>query len=754
MRATNLSDHGASRGSRWAAWSWRGLLCLLWALQLGGCRERGSSPAETVGEPAATYAGSAACAECHRAAFELWRSSHHGLAERAFSPAHDGAAFRPARVFKDGSGTTRADLQGTNPVVTTRGQSNQPVTVPVARVLGESPLRQFLVATGGGRWQALEAAWDPHRGEWFNVFGAEDRRGGEWGHWTGRGMNWNSMCADCHNTGLRKGYDLATDTYATTMAEPGVGCEACHGPAKAHVEWRRQHPATAERDPTLAKLSPDRMLDTCGTCHARRAELTGRFRPGDAFTEHFALATVDESETYFPDGQVREEDYEFASFLGSRMHAAGVRCGDCHQPHSAKTLLPGNALCQRCHAGGLNRAPVINPLTHTFHRADSAGSQCVNCHMPQTTFMQRHRRHDHGFTIPDPWLTEELGVPNACNRCHADRDTAWAKAAAERWYGTRLDRPTRHRARVIAAARRGEATAVEPLLSLLKTNAAPFWQAVAVRLLEPWIEEPPVQAVVVPLAGHPDALVRANVARALEPLAEADGPARRPLEQLVADPDRGVRIAAAWGLRATLAPGSPAGRDLLQSLAMQADQPLGQMRLGHFHVARGDAAKALEHFRRAVAWDPNSPPLRRELAVALSQAGDAAGAVAELEAAAKLDPTEAEFRFLLALAFAELGRAERVIPELEAALKLNPRHARAAYNLGLARQERGDRHGAIEALLKAEAAEPRDPRIPYARATIHAQLGERDAARTAARRAIELQPGWAEAERLLQSLSR
>jgi tetratricopeptide (TPR) repeat protein len=345
-------------------------------------------------------------------------------------------------------------------------------------------------------------------------------------------------------------------------------------------------------------------------------------------------------------------------------------------------------------------------------------------------------------------------VPNACNRCHADRDTAWAKAAAERWYGTRLDRPTRHRARVIAAARRGEATAVEPLLSLLKTNAAPFWQAVAVRLLEPWIEEPPVQAVVVPLAGHPDALVRANVARALEPLAEADGPARRPLEQLVADPDRGVRIAAAWGLRATLAPGSPAGRDLLQSLAMQADQPLGQMRLGHFHVARGDAAKALEHFRRAVAWDPNSPPLRRELAVALSQAGDAAGAVAELEAAAKLDPTEAEFRFLLALAFAELGRAERVIPELEAALKLNPRHARAAYNLGLARQERGDRHGAIEALLKAEAAEPRDPRIPYARATIHAQLGERDAARTAARRAIELQPGWAEAERLLQSLSR
>lgn len=732
---------------------WFVRFCLMLGLLLAGCRERSSPPVAEFAPPAA-YAGSAACAECHREAFEQWRSSHHGRAERAFRPVHDGAAFQPARAFADGSATTRAALLGTNAMVTTRGRSNEPVTVPVARVIGESPLRQFLVATGGGRWQALEAAWDPHRGEWFNVFGGEDRRGGEWGHWTGRGMNWNSMCADCHNTGLRKGYDAATDTYATTMAEPGVGCEACHGPAKAHVDWRRQHPGTTDRDPTLAKLSPDRMLDTCGTCHARRAELTGRFRPGDAFTEHFALATVDESETYYPDGQVREEDYEFASFLGSRMHAAGVRCGDCHQPHSAKTLLPGNALCQRCHAGGLNRAPVINPLTHTFHRADSAGSQCVNCHMPQTTFMQRHRRHDHGFTIPDPLLTAELGVPNACNRCHTDRDTAWAQAAAERWYGARLDRPTRHRARVVAAARRGEATAVAPLLALMKTNAPPFWQAVAVRLLEPWIQDLPVRTAVLELAGHANALVRANVARALEPLAEADGPARRGLERLANDPDRGVRIAAAWGLRATLAPESPAGRDLGQSLAVQADQPLGQMRLGHFHAARGETAKALDHFRRAVAWDPNSPPLRRELAVALSQAGDLAGAVAELEMAAKLDPTEAEFRFLLALALGELGRADQVIPELEAALKLNPRHARAAYNLGLVRQERGDSHGAIEALLKAESADARDPQIPYARATIHAQLGDREAARTAARRALELQPGWAEAEQLLQSVSR
>jgi hypothetical protein len=47
-------------------------------------------------------------------------------------------------------------------------------------------------------------------------------------------MNWNSMCAVCHNTQLHKNYDPANDTYHTRMVEHGVGCEACHGPRKAH----------------------------------------------------------------------------------------------------------------------------------------------------------------------------------------------------------------------------------------------------------------------------------------------------------------------------------------------------------------------------------------------------------------------------------------------------------------------------------------------------------------------------------------
>jgi tetratricopeptide (TPR) repeat protein len=701
----------------------------------------------------AEYAGSAACAECHAAAFAAWQQSHHGRAERSFDPTNDLAAFVPPRVFPDGSGTSRVRWTNGHAEVITRGASNQPEVVRVERVIGESPLQQFLVAAPGGRWQTLETTWDPHRQEWFNVFGTDDRRAGEWGHWTGRGMNWNSMCAGCHNTRLQKNYAPETDRYHTTMAERSVGCEACHGPMKAHVAWRLKHPGEPTADPTVKALTPGQMLDTCGSCHARRSELTGDFVPGAAFTDHFTLATVDETDLYFPDGQVRDEDYEFASFLSSRMHAAGVRCSDCHSPHSAKTLLPGNALCLRCHSGGTPNAPVINLLTHTFHRADSPGSQCVNCHMPQTTYMQRHARHDHGFTIPDPLLTQQLGVPNACNRCHSDQAAAWALAAVEKWYGARMDRPSRHRAQAIAAARRGDEAALAPLVALLRNPETPYWQAVAVRLLAPWLADPTVQPAILALAHHTNAFLRAQVAQVLEPLAGVAGPVRSLLERGLTDPDRGVRVAAVWALRGTVALASPAGRDLTQALALQADQPLGQLRLGYFHTARGELARAREHFQRAVTWDPNSAPLRRELALALSQAGEPGGAIVQLEFAARLEPTEAEYRFLLALACGEAGQSQRVLPELEAALKLNPRHARAAYNLGLARQERGDSAAAIEALLQAESADPRDPEIPYARATIHARIGQSAAARAAAQRALELQPDSVAARRLLDSLA-
>ena len=206
------------------------------ALRFWRPENHGSSSSHSV-TPAkmySTYGGSASCRECHAEQYEKWARSHHALAERLPEPAQEDPAFMPTRTFPHG--TQQTTVRGTKGhyELITAGLSGTNEVFPVQRVLAENPLRQMLVPFPGGRLQVTEAAWDPRSNEWFNVYGNEDRKPGEWGHWTGRGMNWNSMCAACHNTRVLKNYDAATDTYHTTMAERAVGCEACHGPLKAH----------------------------------------------------------------------------------------------------------------------------------------------------------------------------------------------------------------------------------------------------------------------------------------------------------------------------------------------------------------------------------------------------------------------------------------------------------------------------------------------------------------------------------------
>lgn len=723
----------------------------------------------------ATYAGSASCQECHAEEYEQWQDSHHGRAERLVDAKTDGAAFEVHR-FRHGTQETSVRMTNGQFQIITTGLHGTQEVFQVDRVLAESPLRQMLISFPGGRWQATEAAYDPRSNEWFNVYGNEDRQPGEWGHWTGRGMNWNAMCAACHNTRVRKNYDIATDSFRTAMVERGVGCESCHGPMKAHNEWQLANKNKGLKDPTVKRLSRDEMFHTCAGCHSRRGEITGDPKPGDSFFDHYLLSIVDESDLFYPDGQVRDEDFEVAAFLGSKMFHKGVRCGDCHDFHTAKVRLPGNMLCLSCHGPGASNAPVINPVTHSHHKVfgydasgvltnndlmayqpkliQETGGECVNCHMPQTVYMQRHWRHDHGFTIPDPLLTKQFGIPNACNRCHQDRDVDWALKHVEEWYGEKMNRPSRERAITVAQARNGENIARAALLQMLCSDEIDYWRAVAANLLERWVAEPEVANALIEKLSDTNALVRQNAVQTLAALGDVRLPnVEAALQGKLNDPSRNVRVAAAQALVANLNWESRAGSELRHMLNHNADQPGGQLQLAVAALVRGEATNALTHLQTAKRWDPFSAGIRHELAIVLSRLGRTHEALTELQEAVRLDPRDAELRFKLALAHNELGNTAQVLVELEQAVKLEPRHARAWYNLGLVRHAAGNPGDAIQALLAAESVNPRDAQIPYARATIHAQLGQRAEAQIAAARALELQPQFREAAQLLQHLN-
>ena len=69
---------------------------------------------------------------------------------------------------------------------------------------------------------------------------------------------------------------------------------------------------------------------------------------------------------------------------------------------------------------------MANDITaHTRHAANSAGSNCYNCHMPHTSYGLLKAIRGHTIETPDVATTLETGRPNACNLCHLDKTLDW-----------------------------------------------------------------------------------------------------------------------------------------------------------------------------------------------------------------------------------------------------------------------------------------------------------------------------------------
>jgi tetratricopeptide (TPR) repeat protein len=398
----------------------------------------------------------------------------------------------------------------------------------------------------------------------------------------------------------------------------------------------------------------------------------------------------------------------------------------------------------------MREAKVIDPLTHSFHKPGTAGSRCVDCHMPKKPYMARDPRSDHRFPSPDPLLTKELGIPNACNNCHADKGLDWQIEWTEKWYGERARPLDRDRARAVAAAHSAAPDALARLFGVFDTEENGAWQATLLRLMAPWGADGRVLERATRSAEHADPLVRTAAAMIL-----ARGQDSTPAwEKLTRDPVRSVRLEAGWGALTRLSQTHPLLGDLERVARHQADQPGGRMRWAQVASLRGDKVGAESHMRKAADWDQSSSAPLRDLAVFLAENGRTKESLTALETAAKRAPTDPELPYLMALAMAELGDQAGTEAKLREAIKLDPRFSRAYYNLGLLLSGQGHDEAAIISLRNASDTGPGDPGPPYALATIYLRLGQTSAAETAAREALRRNPSYRPAAALLQSMQR
>ena len=318
---------------------------------------------------------------------------------------------------------------------------------------------------------------------------------------------WNETCIFCHNTGPEprlanlRDPTRTPDTarFQSRVAELGIACESCHGPAADHVAMRRDpvnryrerfgaEVAHAAVDPV--RLEQERAVALCGQCHGARLPQPLRriadwlttgptFRAGDFLRDHVTPIQRDTPVTgnvdpelfalrFWGDGTPRLTAYEYQGITQSACYRKGtMTCGSCHSMHGGDPrgqLRPdrlGNAMCTQCH-----EAIGKDPTAHTHHSATSAGSSCVECHMPKIVYGITEVHRSHRIDAPDAQRDAQSGRPHACTLCHLDRSLVWAGSQIqERWGGTRVA-PTQRRDRApielpdaIAALHAGDAAA-------------------------------------------------------------------------------------------------------------------------------------------------------------------------------------------------------------------------------------------------------------------------------------------------------
>ncbi|PRQ04706.1 Dissimilatory sulfite reductase [Enhygromyxa salina] len=477
------------------AWSLAAVAGLVWT----GADASAWTELDRHGDP---VAGSDSCRSCHPAQWQTWHRSWHRTMTQRPEPASLGPlalAVDPAPEAEAEGETGQAGVlapfageqldYGGFRATMDRGADGVPrvlverlddageavvgapvLDAAVALSVGSHRYQQYLAyldrGGGEGELHRLPVAWHRAERRWIHMNGAFVEPEGEDGSladYERHLSRWNDNCIFCHNTEAVPGLDPGSAGFRSELGELGIACEACHGPAQAHIDRHRGNPlrrllASSERgtDGSIANpatLGPARESEICGRCHGQRIarDIAAVMREGDGFVAGDELASISRpifadstiagvegldrgrpfAARFWPDGTPRLSAYEYQGLLLSPCwsEGEGLGCGHCHDMHGdapdgqLRAGRTGQGACVDCHrADELGGAEQLGG-----HGGHGEAVDCLGCHMPRISYGLLEGMITHRISSPDPaaWIGRG-DQPDACTQCHVDRSREWA----------------------------------------------------------------------------------------------------------------------------------------------------------------------------------------------------------------------------------------------------------------------------------------------------------------------------------------
>jgi len=669
------------------------------------------------------YVGDKNCISCHQTEVDLWKGSHHDLAMMIADNTAVLGDFNNIETTIDG--VHYFFFKKENEFwVRIKEIDNSEKEYKIDYTFGVTPLQQYLVDFDRGRKQVLRVTWDVIEKKWYHQYKGDTIEPHDWLHWTKGAQNWNTMCAECHSTNLKKNYLIEEDSFNTTYSSINVSCESCHGPAEKHLQWANSENKKDNNTYQLKGITQIEQLNQCAPCHARRVKLTENLKPGEHFEDQYMVQNLTNN-YYHGDGQIEEEDYVFGSFMQSKMFDEGIKCNDCHNAHSLKLKFEGNKLCLQCHV------PVnYETEAHYFHKKDTEASQCINCHMTGKNYMGNDFRRDHSFRIPRPDQSEKYGTPNACTGCHTDKSNQWAANAIIERFGEKRA-PHFSDALLVSSQSNLTPSQRKELDAFINDLAYPeIARATVIENLEYYNQEDYAPLLVA--LKDSSAIVRYHALSKFRNLAPQERISIA-LEHMK-DSVKLVRIGAAQlviGLDENTLSGVDKSNfissrsELETMLFANADFSTGRMQLADYYLQNNDISNAIKHYEMALVKDSLLLPVFSNLATAYSLNNDFNNATKTLDRWIVLDSENGRPHYLKALLNFENNTNETAVSELKIAINLNPNDTRSMYNLATFYYQGNKNLTSAETYIKkALKIEKNNPDFDYLLALIYQGQGK------------------------------